>query len=71
MGGQPEIRKVEMVEVGRNRSRDSTHDERRRWTLGRDEAARQRSAGDEGYREEEYEPVAAPALPAARPWVAV
>jgi hypothetical protein len=72
VGGQPEIRKIEMVEGGSDGSGDPARIEPGGgggWAFGRKKAAGQSGRADEEDGENKYEPVAAPALATARPWV--
>jgi hypothetical protein len=72
VGGQPQVREVEVVEVCGDWSSDATRIEASGdggWALGRNKAACQSGGGDQNDGENKYEPVASPALPTARSWV--
>jgi hypothetical protein len=70
VGGEPEVREVEVVEVRRRRRGRALRVERQSLVLGRDEAARQPRGSDQGDGEEKDETVASAPSASARPWVA-
>jgi hypothetical protein len=70
VGGEPEVREVEVVEVRRRGRGRTLRVERDCLVLGRDEAARQPSGSDQGDGKEKDETVASPPPASARPWVA-
>jgi hypothetical protein len=69
---QPQVRKVEVIEVGRRRCGCAVQIEGDSLlAFGRHEAARHQTARDQGDGEKECETVAPAPLASARPWVAV